>query len=796
MPRRPRGMGDDEWELQRAAVLGEKDEDEEWNFPHDPHNWREGDMDEDWIDAPDNDPAPGADPVLDELDLEVGDREARKEAFDELVRKGEKPPSDVYVPYRHPYPAVPEDDVDIVGPEGVIEELERAEEFLDWASYVFADGSQYEGTVWDDNAHGKGVYVTPHDLCRYEGEWFQNGMDGHGVLTVDIPVPVPAPDSDAANAARQRGFMLEDDLLTAEEKAWLKSSLEDEERLAQEQGLKPQTLFEDDESWVAAFGEKPEKGHYKYAGQWKQNRMHGCGVYEVNGRQLWGKFYFGEILPDKDECNQQNSAFHAAMAEVAANKARMFVNKPDGMVREAKGPYTDPQHPYMYDEGDEWMAPGFINQFHKIPKTWLNYVKEVDKECKMWLKSFTHAPLRLPMPPELEQLWSKEEEFVVLGNVPGPIINGRADAEDVARAQPGLEGDVLLHVPSKQIINWAEDKDGQMHFFVQPFGKDAAVNPKAVRVLPKGFKEFLGEEDEEEEVGETEPRTEEEAVADFERRLQRQKERNERRWDEKERALEERWREADEDRQERWAEEDEDREEELQLRREEQALQADAEEEGYRIRQQELLEKAVRRARGESAAPVDGKERAGRGDDSKEDVKEDGGRDVEIETIAALENGGPFHTVFASISLSSQVAMQHALSKVAASMASWIAPPEASQSPLAVAGLPQALLPVEMTVMEPCSVGLRPLRVARLSLHITERANLARGAALPRKVHKGMPATSSVLAALADCVRQRGSKLGRRVPSSQSFAKNREAAVTQQRLSAKVELLSLAIPVD
>lgn len=30
-----------------------------------------------------------------------------------------------------------------------------------------------------------------------------------------------------------------------------------------------------------------EKGHYKYAGQWKHSRMHGCGVYELNGRQTW-----------------------------------------------------------------------------------------------------------------------------------------------------------------------------------------------------------------------------------------------------------------------------------------------------------------------------------------------------------------------------------------------------------------------------------------------------------------------------------------------------------------------------
>lgn len=35
-------------------------------------------------------------------------------------------------------------------------------------------------------------------------------------------------------------------------------------------------------------------------------------------------------------------------------------------MREMKGPFTDPQHPYMYEEEDMWMAPGFINQFYPV----------------------------------------------------------------------------------------------------------------------------------------------------------------------------------------------------------------------------------------------------------------------------------------------------------------------------------------------------------------------------------------------------------------------------------------------
>jgi hypothetical protein len=126
---------------------------------------------------------------------------------------------------------------------------------------------------------------------------------------------------------------------------------------------------------------------------------------------LQGKFYFGELLPTVEECDHNTSAMHAGLAEVAAAKARMFVNKPDGMVRERKGPYTDPQHPYMYEEEDVWMAPGFINQYYKVPELWERYAKEVDAEQEMWLNSFIKSPLVIPMPPELEYAWGKGSRF-------------------------------------------------------------------------------------------------------------------------------------------------------------------------------------------------------------------------------------------------------------------------------------------------------------------------------------------------------------------------------------------------
>jgi len=36
------------------------------------------------------------------------------------------------------------------------------------------------------------------------------------------------------------------------------------------------------------------------------------------------------------------------------------------VVRELKGPFNDPSHPYMYDEADMWQAPGFVNEFSEV----------------------------------------------------------------------------------------------------------------------------------------------------------------------------------------------------------------------------------------------------------------------------------------------------------------------------------------------------------------------------------------------------------------------------------------------
>ncbi|KAJ0083853.1 hypothetical protein Patl1_30495 [Pistacia atlantica] len=349
-----------------------------YNFPEDPENWKEEDLKELWADAPLKMTKPGWDPVwADEDDWEV----VREE-----IEAGRDPPiAPFYLPYRKHYPAIPDNHYDISNPKAVVEELDRIEEFLTWVSYIFADGSSYEGTVWDDLAHGKGVYIAEQGLVRYEGEWLQNNMDGHGVVEVDIPDIEPVPGSKYLLFAhfpqrleakmRAEGKIISRDFMSPEDKKWLEMDIEDSIRLAD--GRYEIPFYENDE-WIKQFGRKPhlgfismllvrtskfipreplpyvltmclaflpknvgvfrsEKGRYRYAGQWKLGRMHGCGLYEVNENPISGRFYFGELLEDSEGCDEENVALHAGLAEVAAAKARMFVNKPDGSMQHGKG---------------------------------------------------------------------------------------------------------------------------------------------------------------------------------------------------------------------------------------------------------------------------------------------------------------------------------------------------------------------------------------------------------------------------------------------------------------------------
>ena len=105
-----------------------------FDFPKDPERWKEEDLREVWADAPAEMTKPGWDPVW----AEEEDREVVNEEIQEGRDPGIQP---FYVPYRKPYPAIPDNHYDIDTPKAVVEELDRIEEFLQWVSYIFPDGS-------------------------------------------------------------------------------------------------------------------------------------------------------------------------------------------------------------------------------------------------------------------------------------------------------------------------------------------------------------------------------------------------------------------------------------------------------------------------------------------------------------------------------------------------------------------------------------------------------------------------------------------------------------------------------
>ncbi|KAL6516737.1 hypothetical protein OROGR_020042 [Orobanche gracilis] len=155
------------------------------------------------------------------------------------------------------------------------------------------------------------------------------------------------------------------------------------------------------------------------------------------------------------------------------------------------------------------MAPGFINQFYEVPDYWKMYVHEVDQEWEMWLNSFYKAPLRLPMPSELDYWWAKgraehlvgpprnfviligdeKTEFVLINKEPEPDPDN--PSELIYTEDP-----LILHTPTGRIINYVDDDEQGIRLFWQPTLKDGEdVDPNKARFLPLGFDEFYGLEE-------------------------------------------------------------------------------------------------------------------------------------------------------------------------------------------------------------------------------------------------------------------------------------------------------------
>lgn len=126
---------------------------------------------------------------------------------------------------------------------------------------------------------------------------------------------------------------------------------------------------------------------------------------------------------------------------------------------------------------------------------------------------------------------------------------------------PESEGqEVLLHVPTGQIINWATDDEGKVRMFLQPLTKDGSVDPELALPLPLGAKEFYGEkataDDEEEDEGN----------ANEGGNTLTEDEKLEKKWKDEDEERKRRWLEEDTERELRWAAKERELELELELK--------------------------------------------------------------------------------------------------------------------------------------------------------------------------------------------------------------------------------------
>ncbi|KAG0483164.1 hypothetical protein HPP92_011248 [Vanilla planifolia] len=253
-----------------------------------------------------------------------------------------------------------------------------------------------------------------------------------------------------------------------EDRSWLEMDIED--TLYFVGGNREIPFYENDE-WVEIYGENQRKVDIGYAGQWKYGQWLVVG-YLKEGSTL-------TTFEDSSGCDSDVS-LHAGIAEVAAAKARMFINKPDRWLERNEAHMVILNIRISTLDDDAWMAPGFINQFYDT-------MEEVRKANVV--EPFYKAPLRIPMPAELEHWWSKDPddaEFILINQEPEP------DPQDPSKLIY-REDPLILHTPSGRLINYVEDEKYGLRLFWQPHLKeDEDVDPDKAVFLPLGFDEFYG----------------------------------------------------------------------------------------------------------------------------------------------------------------------------------------------------------------------------------------------------------------------------------------------------------------
>ena len=106
-----------------------------------------------------------------------------------------------------------------------------------------------------------------------------------------------------------------------------------------------------------------------YFGNWRDNSQNGCGVkFYGNGNHEFGEWkddqYLGQYT---GVCGEEQSYGAMNNALDVAQRARMFKYKPESEVTLQRRAFTLHQDPVVYQEGTEWMMPGWRGEQYEAP---------------------------------------------------------------------------------------------------------------------------------------------------------------------------------------------------------------------------------------------------------------------------------------------------------------------------------------------------------------------------------------------------------------------------------------------
>mmetsp|Transcript_3372 Transcript_3372/g.12195 ORF Transcript_3372/g.12195 Transcript_3372/m.12195 type:complete len:484 (-) Transcript_3372:115-1566(-) len=211
-----------------------------------------------------------------------------------------------------------------------------------------------------------------------------------------------------------------------------------------------------------------------YWGQWKDNQMHGCGVKGApNNRGLvfeHGEWINDEKLADSAVCTYTESIATAAEARIMAERAKLFMFKPDGEVNGSAPNMYDvdgrlmrtpeewrqmTQDPLFYPEGTEYLMPGAAGNWYEKP--W----KEIDEAFYTVLDDDVNPMRRREAMQKVVQAvddFQKEHGMSPKGDLNAlPEILPPAEEKAMSDLERDGNTQLLRFLHGRKVLNWIRE---------------------------------------------------------------------------------------------------------------------------------------------------------------------------------------------------------------------------------------------------------------------------------------------------------------------------------------------------